>query len=38
MISRRVGIIACPLDYYRAGTMIPRRVYTPLGIMVFLVD
>ena len=31
-VQTPLGIIACPLDYYRAHAMIPRRVYTPLKI------
>ena len=31
-------IIACPLHMSRGHTMIPRRVYTLLGIIACLVD
>ena len=31
-------IIACPLHISRGHTIIPRRVYTLLGIIVGLVD
>ena len=32
-VYKPLGIIACPLHWYRTHAMIPKGVYTPLGII-----